>query len=281
MLEKQPLFRIVVQEIDELPGLTGLCAGYELGEWRASALATHLMDSLPEFCLTYSEYQTLSIGTIVPLIREAAKRVYQTDKFHRRGEFGELLLHVVLRQVFGTVPAISKIYYKDAANDTVKGFDAVHVVASDVGLELWLGEVKFYHDVHAAVRDVVAELRKHTSVDYLRAEFIAIKSKVDDEWPHADRLRRLLDENVSLDQVFDSTCIPVLLTYDGPATARHIKHCEQYFAELCEELREIHEQLRASGLPEHLRVHLILLPLATKNRLLSALDEKLKAWQTI
>ena len=34
--------------------------------------------------------------------------------------------------------AISKVFFKDSPNDTVKGFDAVHVVESLDGLELWL-----------------------------------------------------------------------------------------------------------------------------------------------
>ena len=43
--------------------------------------------------------------------------------------WGNLVTHS-MRQVFDTIPAISKIFYKDSANDTVKGFDAVHVLNS-------------------------------------------------------------------------------------------------------------------------------------------------------
>src|SRR5438552_9569908 len=117
------------------------------------------MKGLPEFCLTHSELTALNHETAVELLRQAAQRVYTTHRFENRGEFGELMLHVVLRQVFGTLPAISKIYYKDAANDTVKGFDAVHVVASSDAFELWLGEAKFYDDALAAIRDVAKELK--------------------------------------------------------------------------------------------------------------------------
>jgi len=63
-----------------------------------------------------------------------------SDKYKKRGEIGELLLHVICREVFKTYPAITKYFYKDSANNTVKGFDAVHVVVGGDGLELWLGE---------------------------------------------------------------------------------------------------------------------------------------------
>src|SRR3712207_6996007 len=59
-----------------------------------------------------------------------------SEKYSKRGEFGELLLHSVIRDVFHSEPAISKIFFKDSANDTVKGFDAVHVVEVEGSLEL-------------------------------------------------------------------------------------------------------------------------------------------------
>ena len=64
---------------------------------------------------------------------------------------------------------VSKFYFKSAANDTVKGFDAAHVVFVNPpeDLELWLGEAKLYIDVDAAIRDVCGELSTHLSDDYL------------------------------------------------------------------------------------------------------------------
>jgi Cap4 SAVED domain len=107
---------------------------------------------LPEFALKHSELTDLNTGNAVQLVRDAAKRVYESKKFENRGEFGELFLHAAIRQVFDSLPAISKIYYETARNDTAKGFDAVHVVVSPANeLELWLGEAKFYNEVTRAV----------------------------------------------------------------------------------------------------------------------------------
>jgi hypothetical protein len=110
-------------------------------------LARHLIEWLPEFALTETEREGVRAHNAVALVGAAARSLYTSHNYERRGEVGELLLHIVLRQFFGAVPAISKVWFKDAANDTVKGFDAVHVVASESLLELWLGEVKFYSDV--------------------------------------------------------------------------------------------------------------------------------------
>ena len=212
-----PFFEVRVQKLDIAPSLIGLCVGYEQGEWRYDGLVDHLMEWLPDFCLTYGELGKLNASNMVSLMREAVRKLYTSKKFESRGEFGELILHAAIRQVFCSLPAISKIYYKSATNNTVKGFDAVHVVTNQKGIELWLGEAKFYKEINGAIRDVVQELHEHVEKDYLKGEFLLIKGKIDQSWPHADQLKRLLDPNVSLDQVFKQVVIPVLLTYDSKA----------------------------------------------------------------
>ena len=148
--------------------------------------------------MKYSDLETVNSVTAAKMLNKAARIVYTTEKYGKRGEFGELLLHALVRQTFDSEPAISKIYYKTAANDTVKGFDAVHVVEQDGELELWLGEVKFHKNAKQAIRSVVDELRKHTQQDYLRAEFLLISGKIDPKWPHAGKIKNLLSDRRSL-----------------------------------------------------------------------------------
>jgi hypothetical protein len=135
-----------------------------------------------------------------------------------------------MRHEFNTEPAIAKLFFKDARNDTVKGFDAVHVVATDDGdLELWLGEVKFYSDISDAMTAVTKELLEHTDRDYLKEEFALITNKLDPAWPLTARVEQALDyENVPLDQIFDRVRIPVLLTYDSATIAAHRARTDEY-----------------------------------------------------
>lgn len=269
-----------------LPGLTGLCAGYESGEWRANQLARHLIEWLPEFALTYKEIESLGPHNLVRLLARAATVIYNTrtaspSNRNKRGEIGEILLHAALRQVFKTLPAISKFYFKDAANNTVKGFDAVHVVASPSSLELWLGEVKFYTSIAQAINEVVDEIVKHTANDYLRSEFALITNKIDDSWPHAARLKRLLDANTSLDTVFDSMVVPVLLTYESSVVQAHSAVSAAFEDAIRQELRRHHGTFAAKALPRHIRIHLFLLPMKAKQALVSAFDGRLQSCQSI
>ena len=106
-----------IHNMDCNPSLSGLCVGYERGEWRAQQLADHVMDWLPEFALTASECATFGHQNATKLIRSAAKRVYDSKKFHKRGEFGEILLHIAIRQVFDSLPAVSKMVGEYRSSD--------------------------------------------------------------------------------------------------------------------------------------------------------------------
>jgi len=277
--DKPPaFFEIVIHDIMCTPGLTGVSAGYERGKWRNEAMADYLFDWLPEFALKYSDLEDMNSVTAMRLIKSAAKTVYTTPKYAKRGEFGELLLHALIREVFDSQPAISKIYYKSATNDTVKGFDAVHVVDNAGELELWLGEVKFYKDIAAAIRDVTAQLAAHMATDYLRDEFILITSKVDSKWQHAEKLKQLISDRTSLDTVFKRTCLPVLLTYESDCVSKHQADGTTYKAALELELRAIYAKFATGSFPP-VRIHLFLIPLDKKDALVGVLQSKLEGLQ--
>lgn len=280
-MKQPPFFNVIIHKDDTFPDLHGLCAGFESGQWRKDELVNYLFEKLPEFALTHSELDNLTVENMVVKMRQVAASIYQSEKFKNRGEFGELLLHTIIRETYDTIPAISKIYYKDGPNETVKGFDAVHVVVTDEVLELWLGEVKFYNNISNAINDVIKELNQHIEKRYLRNEFIAITNKIDAKWLHADRLKTLLHSNTSLDDVFSKTCIPVLLTYDSEILAKYDKKCDEYVQKISEEFQRLHETFCDKLGEFPLTIHLFLLPLNTKAKLINSLESKLRIWQSL
>lgn len=271
-------FELVIHDEAGRPGLTGASAGYELGKFRNEGLADYLFDWLPEFALKYSELEVFNSGTAMRLVKQAAKIVYTTDKYQKRGEFGELLLHALLREVFNSEPAISKIYYKSANNETVKGFDAVHIVENGNDLELWLGEVKFYKEASAAISDITREIVDHTEQRYLRDEFVLIGTKLDPRWKHSERVKELINRRKSLDEVFTRLCIPALVTYESGCVASHSKVCTAFKDQLKEEMAGIAANFGAAKLPE-IRIHLFLVPLHEKQTLVKLLHDKLEGMQ--
>lgn len=274
-------FDIHCQRLDLLPALRGICAGYESGKWRAEQLSRYLMEWLPEFCLSHSERQSITDTNMVSQLRMAAQTVYDTDKYDRRGEFGELLLHALLREIVQTEPAISKIYFKDSVNNTVKGFDAVHVLDTPNGLELWLGEVKFYKNVKKAIDDVLVEIEAHFKDDYLKKEFMLIARKLDPKWSGTQRLKELLSPHATLDKVVKAIVVPVLLTYESSASKSYSNTCAEYIKAVTEELMKAHGQFNAKKPAVPVRIELFLFPMWSKKDLLDQLHLRLKAAQAV
>lgn len=176
---------------------------------------------------------------------------------------------------------ISKFFFKSATNDTVKGFDAVHFIDGSNGLELWLGEVKFYADATRAIRDVLQEFRDHLSADYLRSEFAWIGNKMRADGPHYEQIRRLLDEKTSLDHVFPVLNIPVLITYESQTIRGHQIVDDAFKAAIEAELRSYFEAFRNRCVVERVAVHFILVPLGDKHALQEAFDSRLRAAQDL
>ncbi|MDP8567813.1 HamA C-terminal domain-containing protein [Methylophilus aquaticus] len=209
-------------------------------------------------------------------LREAAKSVYTSEKYQKRGELGEILLHAIIRQEFETEPLISKIFFKDSANDTVKGFDAVHVVMNEGTMQLWLGEVKFYKSGTDAISDVIGELGVHLENNYLRQEFTAICHKVEKTDPLREHVDKLLHANRSLDEIFPELYIPVLLTYNSATLAKYQEFSKEYCEEIEAEFRKYYEKFQTLKLKADVKILLILLPMNTKELLVNEFDKKLK-----
>lgn len=270
---------VVLHNIALKPGISGLNVGYEESVWRYDEFAEYLIEWLPEFALKYSDVKKINYANARQFLKKAAKTVYQTDKYQNRGEFGELILHALIRCFFNSQPAISKIYYKTAANDTIKGFDAVHVVEHSDGLELWLGEAKFYKNIDQAISDVIGELRKHIQRNYLKDEFLLIEGKIDEQWHYAEQLKKLLSSRHSLDQLFTKISFPVLLTYESTVIKNHKAVSDEFIRKLKEEILSHYNKFKEQLSNDLIKIHLILLPLEYKQTLVNTLNSKLEGLQ--
>lgn len=276
-----PFLELKVHELDLSLPVSALYAGYEGGCWRSKQLAEHTMEWLPEFCLDISELNNITSSNAVRMLRKAANLVYQTDKYKNRGEFGEIFLHIALRQICSSTPVVSKFFFKDSANSTVKGFDAVHIVKNGEEIELWLGEVKFYDDEKRAIRDVIEEIEKHVEIGYIRNEKIFLLNKINKDFVYYDILERLLDQNTSIDDLFDCMCIPILITYDSDVLKKYNKSTELFIKDAKDEILSIQQRIaeKITHLKLPVKVHLFLLPLQDKQLLVNELDKQLKGLQ--
>ena len=269
---------IRVNKIDKIP-LMAACAGYENGEWRTNQLSEHAIEWLPDFSLNSDEAKTLNTGNVVSLVKKSAKLFFEKRNIKTWGELGELLLHILIRQEKKTVPLVHKLYYKSSPNETIKGFDCVHITKEEnENYHLWLGEAKLHKDINSAIRSVIDEIERHIDQNYLKKEFFLIGNKIEKiEDFDNEKIKKLFHKNTSLDDVFEKIIIPVLLTYNSACISEFDSITQEYKEKFCCEVIKHWDSFKnkATRIPSNLSIQLFLLPLKDKDELVEAFSEEL------
>lgn len=251
--------------------------GYEQNQFRLEPLVHVICEVIPEFALGYYQGKTTPNTQIVSKLREAARLIYGTQEYENRGEFGELILHLLLRDFCNTIPLISKIYFKDAQNATVHGFDGVHITIEPGQKKLWLGESKLYSEGVAGVHSLAEDLKKHIQADYLRSELSLIRRKLPADAPEIEYWRNLMDEHQNLDKILNGVCIPMICTYSSEVIRNHTDATAAYLDAFAEECRELKNKFDRKKIATNVEVILLLLPIPSKEELVSELDRRLSA----
>ncbi len=214
---------------------------------------------------------------------------YKLNKSLSRGEFGELILHVLLRGYHNTVPLLSKIYFKDSYGAAVHGFDAVHIEPSTK--TLWLGESKLYNDGKKGVSALIADVKNHFTCNYLHDEFSIISKKVqlyskkgcNDKYYMAsqslreDWLKRL-ESYSSLNGILDKVNIPLLCTYTSDEFSTYDNEKSPEFIEAyMNGVNEIkgHFDKNYTHNWTDLNIILLLFPVQNKNELVKRMHRRL------
>lgn len=260
------------------PAREAYCAGFEVEEWRCTALADHLIEWLADYALKEDELR-VHHGNMYIRLKEAAIRIYTSNKYKKRGEIGEIALHAICREFFGTIPFAPRVFYLTSSNDVVKSFDLAHVRTIDGKSELWLGEAKFYEDTTAAVKAAISSITEHIDLGFLRSQKLILGPQVSKSLPNYQEIRDLLSTQTSLDELFDRAVFPVLIAGESSAARKSKRADDAYKAEIETELVALSDLISASGLASKIKIMLIYLPLAAKSRLADEFDKRLKGLQ--
>ena len=273
-----PFLEVRVQHLDADPSGISLCAAFEGGKWRSKELADHLFQWLPFAALNQEHQFTFGASNFVEMLQVASAHIYNTKKTESRGELGELLLHLACIQNYGTVPVLCKLVLKTSSNDTVKGFDGVHVLVKDSEFEIWLGESKFYTDPLAAIRDAIASVKSHILPSFLATEKAMVFGHIGPDIPNRDKLLELFRRRTSADELLKMSTFPILIAYESASVQSHTLLCNEYVDALTTEVEALRAYFgdRASELT--LRFQLIFVPLGSKEQVVASFDQKLEAF---
>lgn len=260
-----------------------------------------ILNTVPEY--VYAQYENPDIPQIVAVdkLREAAKSIYKIKDYDlmrrwyldcdtdareelkkspssRRGEFGELLLHLILRDFKDTIPLVSKVYFKDTYGVPAHGFDSVHITPNDE--TLWLGESKFYTDSKLGVKNLLGDLEEHFKTNYLNEQFIIIKKNLENNSiPQRDEWIKKLTTCNKLQDKLKMINIPMLCTYPHDIYNLYSDMCctetIQYHELNVRELKCYFDSNYNHPLKQHLNIILILFPIKSKKELITKLHERL------
>lgn len=261
------------------PGSSSYCAGFELQAWRCEALANHIVDWIADYALKEEELQ-VNHGNMYVRLRQAAVRIYTSKKYQGRGEIGEILLHAICRDYFGTIPIAPRVFYLSASNDVVKSFDMVHIrYLPDKRFELWLGEAKFYKDAQQGIQAAIASISEHIDQGFLNNEKLLLGPQISKNLPNYQEVRDLLSDKSSLDELFEAAVFPVCIASNSDSVTQNKKHSATYIAGIKSELAALVDKVSKSGLTTQIKILLIYVPLGSKEQLASEFDKRLKGLQ--
>ena len=275
----EPFLEIRATLLGDEYGTIALCAGYEGEAWRAKKLAGHILQWLPFAALSQESQNSFAMNNWEELISDAATHVYNTKKTKRRGEIGEVILHIACVTEFATTPVLCKLILKTSSNETVKGFDGIHVrLLPDDEYELWLGESKFYQDPKSAIKEAVESVRDHIAPNFLDTEKAMIAGHVAADVPKREELKKLFRKNTSSDELLKRAVFPVLIAYNSETSASFKEVSDDLSKALEVEIKNLRDEFagRLDGL--RLRFQLIFVPMNDKAELVKCFDKKLEAF---
>jgi hypothetical protein len=255
------------------------CADFELGQWRCRPLAFHLAEWLPDYALPEEELRVNHANSLLKLT-QAAVRVYTSAKYLKRGEAGEIALHAICRDFFGTIPISPRVFYKSASNDVVKAFDMVHArLPANAPVEIWLGESKLYTKGKLALSEAIKSIRGHIDAGFLANEKLLLGPQIPKATPRYDEIIEIFKKQSTLDNFLAHAVFVVGILCGSKAAKAASNHTAKDLADSKSELDALAAALSASGLSQQIKLVLVYIPLASKVDLVKEFDKRLKGLQ--
>ena len=264
---------------------------FEEGKWRNERFLEYVWNNIAETALSKKERDSL-IGSPLSLLKASAKnlRLLENDERGKGSEISEILLYGIMKDYYGALPVVPKIFHKQNRNDNAKGADSVHIVLTDDmnDFSVWFGEAKFYKSLsNEALDEIVTSVKNSLDKDKIKKENSIITDLRDlDGFEMPDGLRQqiyaLLNQDRTIDAIKPKLHIPILLLHQCSKTAsanrmdeaylekikrKHIKKANEYFEKQVEALKDIVD------LYEAVHFHLILFPVPDKDAIVNGFLE--------
>lgn len=220
---------------------------FEDGSWRYTKFHDFIWDNVVETALSKSERDKL-INQDHTRLRTAAKNLRLTDKdttdIGKGSELAEIVLYGIMKHYYGALSVVPKIFYKQNPKDNAKGADSVHIVLEgENDFSLWFGEAKFYTSIEDSRLDSIIEsVGNSLQTDKIKKENSIITNIQDldlviNNAELLNRIKTLLSERASIDDLKPKLHIPILLLHQCEIT----KSCKEMSDEYINQIIDYHK----------------------------------------
>lgn len=248
---------------------------FSSGKYRQGEIRKLINDSLPHFALTPDEFEEYSsTGDDGEKYRVAWSRISKRKKT-TKGDYGELLLFLILKVFFKSEKLVTKVKLK-TGNQEVYGYDCAHFTIENEEPILWLGESKFYSNFSGAIDKAFESLKEHCNEKFTLQEFSFLEPhiEVNSDFPYRDLIRQKLKGIKSFDNI--KIRVPVFITYDCNKIKNHTDSISNEFIKEFEEEFKTKQELiekRDLILNSNFELIFIILPLESVEEIKKDIDE--------
>jgi Cap4 SAVED domain/Trypsin-like peptidase domain len=212
------------------PNIKGIDIGFTMKVWNLSSLTETVYDWIIDYCLSHKEKANFS-GPERGLFKHARANYPANDM----NALGDLFLHIAIRDSYKTIPIMNKVF--DMNNKT---FSCTHVVLNLDDIELWIGASSVSTNIDEAVTAAIRNIEYIVSLTTLKQRLFMLTAEIDESWPHTDKLKRLANSGLTIDERFDKIIIPVFLMHDSSIITNYDQNSFiQLFNDRIQECRNI------------------------------------------
>lgn len=219
-------FSYCIHCTSDVPSIKGVDIGFTFDQWNMTHFTETVYNWIIDYSLSHKEIATFN-GNPRSLFKYARDNYPASDL----NVLGDLCLHIAIRESYFTIPIMNRVF--DQNNKT---FSCTHAILNFDNIELWIGASSVSSNLQEAVKQAIENINYIASLQSLKNRLYALTSEIDSSWPHKEKLERLADSSLPLDQRFDKIIIPIFIMHDSGLITNYDK---QNFVSAFQEM--IHE----------------------------------------
>ncbi len=261
-------FSYCIHCTNDTPSIKGIDIGFTLEHWNIDNFTETVYDWIIDYSLSHKAKANFK-GSSRSLFKYARDNYPSSDL----NALADLCLHIAIRESYSTIPIMNKVF--DQNNKT---FSCTHAVLNFDSIELWIGASSVSTTVEDAVKQAIENVEYIANIQSLKTRLYALTSEIDSSWPHKNKLERLADSELDLEDRFDKIIIPVFIMHDSELITNYDKNkFISFFDEKIQACRGLIQSGVNESLVQLINLRVFYFPVSNINQLNDALIAELNS----